>query len=133
MNSNEMPQTPVAGSSGMAPNVAGALSYIFGVLSGVIFLVIERDRFVRFHAFQSILFSAAWVGLWIALTIVSTVLSVLPLAGYLIGLLISVLVWAGLALGGLALWLVLIVMAAQGRRWKLPVIGDMAERMAESQ
>src|ERR1700744_2465753 len=66
---------PVA--SDIQPNVAGALAYLAGLITGIIFLVIDpykSDRFVRFHAFQSILFNVAWIALWIVWTMVGMVL-----------------------------------------------------------
>lgn len=116
--------------SGLTPNVAAALSYVFGLVSGVVMLLIEKDRFARFHAVQSILFSAAWVAIWIAVSIVSTILSFLPFVGFLVGWMVWLALWAGLGLGGLALWVALIVTAAQGRRLLLPVIGRYAEEIA---
>jgi len=117
-------------STGLTPNVAGALSYFLGPITGVIFVLLDKnDRFVRFHAFQSILLSGAWIAFWVAFDIVSIILGQIPLLGFLaliVGLLLSVV----LGLGGLALWVALMVMAYQGKSPKLPVIGVMAERYA---
>ena len=58
---------PAAG-AGLTPNVAGALAYLVGAITGILFLVIDpfkADRFVRFHAFQSIFFNLAWIAFWI--------------------------------------------------------------------
>ncbi len=116
--------------TGLTPNVAGALSYFLGPITGVIFVLLDKnDRFVRFHAFQSILLSGAWIAFWIAFDIVSIILGQIPLLGLLavlFGLLLSVV----LGLGGLVLWIALMVMAYQGKSPKLPVIGVMAERYA---
>jgi len=70
---------PAAASSGMASNVAGLLTYILGFITGIIFLVIDpykNDKFVRFHAFQSIFFNVAIVVFWIVFTILSTILGI---------------------------------------------------------
>jgi uncharacterized membrane protein len=120
---------PSAG-SGMTPNTAAAISYVFGIISGVVILLIEKDRFARFHAAQSILLSAAWVAGWIAISVVSTFLSFLPFVGFVFGWMVWMVLWAGLGLGGLALWVAMIVTAAQGRRVVLPVIGRYAEDIA---
>ncbi len=116
--------------TGLTPNVAGALSYFLGPITGVIFVLLDKnDRFVRFHAFQSILLSGAWIAFWVAFDIVSIILGQIPLLGLLavlFGLLLSVV----LGLGGLVLWIALMVMAYQGKSPKLPVIGVMAERYA---
>jgi uncharacterized membrane protein len=69
---------PAVANSGLQANTAGALAYLAGIITGIIFLVIDpykSDRFVRFHAFQSIFFNVAWIALWIAWTIVGLVLS----------------------------------------------------------
>lgn len=70
---------PPAASAGLQPNTAGALAYLCGLITGIIFLVIDpfkTDRFVRFHAFQSIFFNVAWTALWIVWMIVGMVLGV---------------------------------------------------------
>ncbi len=119
---------PEAG-TGLPANVAGALSYVLGLITGVVFLLIEKDRSVRFHAYQSIILSVAWIVFWIAFSIISAILGLIPFLGFLvfiIGLLMSIV----LGLGGFVLWIVLIIKALQGEKWKLPYIGDMAERYA---
>ncbi len=63
--------------AGLTPNVAGALTYLVGAITGILFLVIDpfkTDRFVRFHAFQSIFFNLAWIAFWIVWTIVGLML-----------------------------------------------------------
>ncbi len=116
---------------GLAPNVAGALSYVLGLVTGILFLVIEQNRFVRFHAYQAIFLSVAWIALWIGLSILTGIVGMIPGLGLLVALL-GLLVSLGLSLGGLVLWIVLIARAYQGHSWKLPYIGDMAERYAGS-
>ena len=120
-------------STGLSPNAAGALSYFLGPITGVIFVLLEKnDRFVRFHAFQSILLSGAWIAFWVAFDVVSIILGQIPLLGLLaliFGLLLSVV----LGLGGLILWIALMISAYQGKSWKLPIIGVMAERYAAGQ
>jgi uncharacterized membrane protein len=117
--------------TGLTPNLAGALSYVLGWVTGLIIVLIQKDSYSRFHGYQSILLSVAWVVLWVALSILSGILGRIPvinILAFLIGLLISVV----LGLGGFVLWIVLIVKAAQGSRFKLPYIGDMAEKYAGS-
>jgi len=101
-------------SSGLDENVAGLLCYVFGIVTGVIFMLIEKEnRFVRFHALQSIFVSAAIIVLNIAVNLV-------PLLGMLISFLLSA--------AAFILWIVLMVKAYQGQMFKLPIIGDMAEK-----
>jgi uncharacterized membrane protein len=118
--------------SGMAPNVAAALSYLLGLITGVVFLMIEKNSFVRFHAWQSILFSVAWFAFWIVFTILSSVLGMIPFLGFLV-VLVGLLLSLVLGLGSLILVIVMIIKAYQGERYKLPFIGDMAEKYAAGQ
>lgn len=120
---------PTAATGELSPNIAAALSYFFGLLGGVIFILISKDRFVRFHAFQSLLLVGVWVALWIATVFVQMLLSVSSVLS-LLGALVTLFVWLGLAMGGFVLWLVLIVSAYQGKRLRLPVIGNLAEQLA---
>lgn len=96
------------------------LAYIT-IIPAIVLLLIEpysRNRFVRFHAWQSIFFNIAWWVIWIGLHIVLH----FPL-GFL-----TVLIWPIVWLGGFIVWLVLVIKANQGQMWKLPVVGDMAEK-----
>lgn len=119
------------GTSGMAPNVAAALSYVLGWITGLIFVLIEKEnQFVRFHAFQSILYSVVWIVIAIAWSIVSSIVGLVSVVlGVIIGVL-GIVIWFVLGLGGFVLWIVLIIKAYQGETFKLPVLGDMAERLA---
>ena len=77
------PQTQPAGGTGLSSNVAGALCYLLGLVTGIVFLMIEKeDRFVRFHAMQSIVLS-------VAVFVVSLVLGFIPILGWIVGLLIN--------------------------------------------
>jgi uncharacterized membrane protein len=125
MSSNPPPVTD----SGLAPNVAGALAYVLGPLTGILFLVVEKSNtFVRFHAAQSIVFSVAWIAVSIVVTIISTVLGVIPILGWLIGFALSI----GLLFAGLGLWLLLMFQAFSGREWELPLIGHHSRRLLGS-
>lgn len=115
--------------TGLEPNVAAALSYVLGIVTGVIFVLLERNQFVRFHAFQSILLSVAWIAFWVVFTIIGTVLGFVPVLGILaalVGLLLSL----GLGLGAMILWIILMIKAYQGQKFMVPYIGPMAERYA---
>lgn len=114
-------------SSGIEPNLAAALSYVLSIITGIIFFVIEKEnKYVRFHAMQAILFGAAWIILWIVLGVVSLGLIFVPVIGWII----NAVIYLGLGLGGFILWLILMYKAYQGERFKLPVIGDIAEKNA---
>ena len=100
-------------SSGMNQNVAGLLCYLAGWITGLIFFLIEKEnRFVRFHATQSILVFGGIVAIDILLQIV-------PLLG---ALLVLFLVIPASAI----LWLVLMFKAYQGEEFKLPLVGRIA-------
>ena len=105
-------------SSGIQPNVAGLLAYVLGLVTGIIFLVIEKEnKFVRFHAVQAIVLS-------VGLTVAGVVLSLLPVIGVVLGLLIN--------LAGLALWIVCMIKAYQGELFRLPVAGDIAAKQVST-
>jgi len=115
-------------STGLDANIAAALSYFFGLLSGAVFFAIETEsRFVKFHAMQSMLVSVAAIVLYIAYMIVWMVLWRLPFIGWIAGI-FATLGWAVLALGLLGLWLFCMIKAFQGDRFKLPYVGEVAEK-----
>src|ERR1700734_129858 len=124
-----MPAPPVA-NSGLQANTAGALAYLAGIITGIIFLVVDPykgDRFVRFHAFQSIFFNVAWIALWIAWVIAGLVLSAITKGlFFFLQLPIDLLLMAG----GFALWAFLMYSAYQGKTSKLPVVGALAAKQA---
>ena len=124
------PAAPVAGATAMANNVAGLLTYILGFITGIIFLVIEpykNNKFVRFHAFQSIFFNVALVVFWIAYTILTSILGIVSL-GFLavvmgmVGLLISLAIFA--------YWIFLMYKAYNNELYRIPFIGDLAAKQA---
>ncbi|PYV50288.1 MAG: hypothetical protein DMG92_08225 [Acidobacteria bacterium] len=107
------------------------LAYV-GLIPAIILLVIPAlrgDRFVRFHAWQSILFSVSSALLGLALRLLFVVFSILPLVGFLLA-------WLSLGIGTLGvfiLWIVLVVKAAQGQHYELPLIGPLATELASKQ
>ena len=97
----------------MEPKVAGLLCYLLGFITGIIFLVIEKEnRFVRFHAMQSIITFGALFVLQVLVTTLIFMIFLLPLINIVC----------------LILWVVLMVKAYQGEMFKLPVVGDIAEK-----
>jgi len=99
-------------STGLDENVAGLLCYVLGWLSGIIFLLIEQDnKFVKFHARQSII-----------------VFGILSVAGIILNL-IPYIEWIAPAVSFI-LWVVLMVKAYQGKKYKIPWAGNLAERWA---
>jgi uncharacterized membrane protein len=128
-NAQAMAAPPVA-NAGLQANTAGALAYLAGIITGIIFLVIDpykSDRFVRFHAFQSIFFNVAWTALWIVWMIAGLVLSAVTKGlFFFLQLPIDLLLMAG----GFGLWVFLMYSAYQGKMTKLPVIGALAAKQA---
>ena len=122
---------PVAlGSETMATNLVGALTYLAGFITGIIFLVLEpykANSFVRFHAYQSIFFNVAWVVFWIAWMIVSAILT--PLTAGVFGL-IALPLMLLLSLAGFGIWAFLMYQAYQQKLFKLPIVGKFAAQHA---
>jgi uncharacterized membrane protein len=124
-----MPGDSTAGgptSTGLPANVAGALAYVLGPITGILFYVLEKDnRFVRFHAAQSIAVSLVLIAISIVLGILGAVLAFIPIVGWLIAMLLSF----GLSIVSLVLWLFLMWQAFQGIEWEAPFAGVLARRM----
>ncbi len=114
-------------STGLAPNVAGALAYVFGPITGLIFLVLEKEnRFVRFHASQAVTTGVLIIGLSIALGLLSTMLAFVPVLGWLVAIALNL----AMGLGSLILWLTLMWRAYRGEQWEVPIAGPLARRIA---
>jgi uncharacterized membrane protein len=104
-------------STGLASNIGGLLSYALGWLTGLIFFLVEgKDEFVRFHAMQSIIVFGA-------ITVFSILSSILLIVPFL-GVMVVSFVW----IASVVLWIILMVKAYQGERFKLPIAGDLAEQ-----
>jgi uncharacterized membrane protein len=115
---------------GISVNAAGALAYLAGLITGSVFLLIDpykQERFVRFHAFQSIFFNVAWVAFWILWGIIGLMLGAVTKGLFLV---LEVPINLLLMLGGLALWIYLMYSASQGKTVRLPVIGPLAAKQA---
>ena len=120
---------PPSAAAGMTDNMAGALCYLFGFITGILFLVLapyNQNRNIKFHAFQSIFLNIAWIVTWIVVTIVSIAFHAIPF----LGALISILLHAAVGIGFLILWLYMMLKTYNGEKIVLPVIGPMAEKQA---
>ncbi len=115
---SETPGNPGAETSvGMSANTAGLLCYVLGWISGIVFAVIEKkSTFVKFHAWQSIMTFGV-------LSVVYLILFQIPIIGWIIGWIISIL--------GFVLWIILMIQAGTGKLWKLPWVGNWAEKQAK--
>lgn len=108
-----------AQTGGLEQNIAGMLAYVT-IIPAIVFLVLEpynRNRFIRFHSFQCIF-------TFIALCIIHAVLWVIPFIGFIMSWMVS--------LAALALWIVCLIKAYGNQMWKIPFIGDIAEKQANS-
>jgi uncharacterized membrane protein len=111
-------QGTATAAGGLQDNVAGALAYL--VIPAIIFLVIEpynKNKFIRFHSFQAIIY-------WIASIILQTIAWMIPLLNLVLGPIIGL----GILIG----WVVLLIKAFQGTMFKMPIIGDLAEKQANT-
>jgi len=103
-------------STGLAENVAGLLCYVLGWVSGLVFVLIEQEsKFVRFHAIQSIYVFGV-------LMVASIILGWIPFIGVVFSWIIGVV--------GVVLWIILMIKAYQGAKYKLPWAGNLAEKWA---
>jgi uncharacterized membrane protein len=112
----------------MTDNLASALCYLFGLLTGILFLVLEpynKNKTIRFHAFQSIFFNLALIAVDIAFTIVFSILLRIPGLGFL-----ALIIWPIFGLAVLGVWLFLMFKAYNNQKFVLPIIGPLAEKQA---
>ena len=102
---------------GLEQNVAGLLCYVVGWVTGLVFYLVEKEnKYVRFHAMQSILVFGG-------LTVISIILNVIPFLGWVLSTLLSIV--------ALVLWILLMVKAYQNVWYKLPWVGDLAEKYSK--
>ena len=132
---NPPPVQTAKSSTGIDENVAALLAYIFGWVSGLIFFLIEKDsRLVRFHAMQSILLNVAALVLglilWFAWVIIVIVLAqVSEVLASLISVVLGLLIFA-FYVACLVAVILCLVKAYQGQYFKLPAIGNFAEKFS---
>ena len=125
-----MPPIGQTVSKTMDTNVVGALTYLAGFLTGIIFLVLDpykSNSFVRFHAFQSIFFNVAWFAFWIVWMILSAVLT--PLTAGIFGL-IALPLMLIFIIAGFGIWIFLMYQAYQQKLFRLPLVGKFAAEQA---
>lgn len=132
---NPPPVQTTKSSTGLDENVAALLSYVFGWISGLIFFLIEKDsRLVRFHGMQSLLFNIlviiVAIVLWVIAFVVLIVSTQLPgIVGSLVSL-VATLIWIVFFIGVLIAWVLCLVKAYQSQYFKLPIIGNLAEKFS---
>ncbi|TYL37309.1 hypothetical protein CV102_16920 [Natronococcus pandeyae] len=112
---------------GLDKNVAGALAYLFGFVTGLIFYLVEDDNeFVRFHAAQSMIVFGGLIAFSFGVTFLQIFLEMIPVVGWMMSLGLALLSLLILPIG-FVLWLVLLIKAYRGQRYGLPVVGNIAE------
>lgn len=112
-----MPKT----SLGLDENIEGALCYVLGWVTGIIFLLIEKEnKFVKFHALQSIIVFSTFT----VLSIVLRIFTFIPFIGIIFMLLIKL-----IGMVSFVVWIICIVKAFQGEKFKIPFAGDIAEKI----
>lgn len=104
--------TPQVNSSIIDPKIGGLLAYLLGFISGLVLYLISQDKYIRFHAMQSIIFS-------LGCSVLFMIIGYIPVIGMLTPIL-----WLGWAV----VWIILMIKTYQGEKYKLPVIGDFAEQ-----
>ena len=111
--------------TGLAPNVASLLCYICTPITGIIFILLEREnKEVQFHAWQSTTFGLGYIAVVIALEILSAILgAIVSFIGVVVGLLVPM-----VGLVAFIVWIIALIKAYQGEHWKIPYIGDFAEK-----
>ena len=130
----QMTQMPKS-STGLDENVAAVLSYVFNWVSGLVFFLIEKDsRLVRFHAMQSLILAVVFFVGMIALYIVWAILAIITsqisgLLATLVGLVVGLLIFV-FFIAAVIGWILGMVKAYQGQFFKLPVIGNFAEKFS---
>jgi uncharacterized membrane protein len=121
----------VPATSGLEENVAGLLAYLVGWITGLIFLLVDKRPFVKFHAAQSIALNIAFVVVWFLFWIVSFFLTVITAALHFpIGFL-SVFFFPVIMLAFLVIWIFTMYKAYSHEKYKLPIIGNMVEGMVK--
>ena len=124
MNEQIPTPSPSTTQPGLSENAAGGLAYIT-IIPAIVFLVAEpynRSSYIRFHSWQCIFLAAAWIVLNVAIRIFA---SFMPFMG-----LIAFGLYPLVALAMLILWIMVLIKAFNGKRFKLPIVGDLAEKQA---
>jgi uncharacterized membrane protein len=115
--------------AGMEENIAGLLCYLFGWISGLIFLLIDKRSFVKFHGAQAIALNIAFVVVWIGFWIVTLVLGIITtMLHFPIGFLM-VFLFPVIVIGFIATAVFCMYKAYQHEKFKLPIIGNIVEKM----
>lgn len=111
--------------TGLSDHAAGGLAYVT-IIPAIVFLIVapyNRIPYVRFHSWQSIFLAIAWF----AVDAVLMILGRMPFLGWS-----TLFLWPLVALGFFILWIIVLIKAFNGERFKLPILGDLAEKQANA-
>ena len=111
--------------TGLAPNIASLLCYVCTPITGIIFILLEKEnKEVQFHAWQATIFGLGYIAVVIALEILSAILgAIVGFIGVGVGLLVPM-----VGLVAFIVWIIALIKAYQGEHWKIPYLGDFAEK-----
>lgn len=121
---NDPTPSPSTTQSGLSENVAGGLAYIT-IIPAIIFLVMEpynKNSYIRFHSWQCLFMAIAWIAIDVVISIFGHIMSFMGMLAF--GL------YPLVALAMLILWIMVLIKAFNGERFKLPIIGDLAQKQA---
>lgn len=121
-----MVATGASAQSGMAENVAALLSYVLGWVTGLIFYFIDKRPFVRYHAAQSIVLFG---GLHVVMFVLGMFFGLSLLTGGLVGFSFGYLLFRVVQFAIFVFWILCMVKAYQGERFRVPVVADLAEKI----
>lgn len=115
------------GTTGLSSNIAGLLSYICMPITSIVFLLVEKENLdIRFHAWQGTIFGVGYIAAVLALQIMAAILGAIwSVLGIIVAFFVPV-----LGLVTFVVWIVCLVKAYQGEKWRIPVIGDIAAKKA---
>ncbi len=109
---NQYDMSSETSSLGIEVNLGGLLAYLFGFVTGIVFLILEKDsKFIRFHAMQSTLF-------FLAIFVLNIVFGFIPFVGWILVLIVEII--------GVIFWIYAMIKAYNGYIFKVPIIGDIA-------
>ncbi|OGQ50494.1 MAG: hypothetical protein A3I09_01095 [Deltaproteobacteria bacterium RIFCSPLOWO2_02_FULL_47_10] len=113
--------------TGLAPNIASLLAYICPPITSIVFLLIEKENLdVKFHAWQGTAMGVAWIVLVLGLNLLAAIFGAIwSLLGIVIGFFVPI-----VFLATVIIWIVCLIKAYQGERWKIPYLGDFAAKKA---
>ena len=113
--------------TGLAPNIASLLAYICMPVTSIVFILIEKEnQDVKFHAWQGTVFGVAWIVVVLALNILAAIFGAIwSVLGIIVGFFVPI-----VGLVAFILWIICLVKAYQGERWRIPYLGDFAAKKA---